>query len=70
MDMMSGIGILFYLGQNAAMGDWTEANNNPDKCDLVTAEDIQRVANKYFEQGPAQRPDHQPEGDAGGRGGR
>jgi predicted Zn-dependent peptidase len=49
MDIMSGIGILFYLGQNAALGDWTEANNNPDRCDLVTAEDIQRVANKYFD---------------------
>ncbi len=48
MDIMSGIGILFYLGQNAANGDWTEANNNPKMCDLVTAEDIQRVANKYF----------------------
>jgi len=48
LDMMSGIGMLFYLGGNAAMGDWTEANNNPDKCDLVTAEDIQRVADKYF----------------------
>jgi predicted Zn-dependent peptidase len=48
MDIMSGIGILFYLGQNAAMGDWTEANNNPKMCDLVTADDIQRVANKYF----------------------
>jgi hypothetical protein len=30
------------------MGDWTEANNNPDKCDRVTAEDVQRVAKKYF----------------------
>jgi predicted Zn-dependent peptidase len=48
MDIMSGIGILFYLGQNAALGDWTEANNNPKKCDLVTAEDVQRVANEYF----------------------
>ena len=48
MDIMSGIGILFYLGQNAAMGDWTEANNNPKKCDLVTAEDVQRVAKEYF----------------------
>lgn len=48
MDIMSGIGILFYLGQNAAMGDWEEANNNPDICDLVTAEDVRRVANKYF----------------------
>jgi predicted Zn-dependent peptidase len=48
MDIMSGIGILFYLGSNAAKGDWTEANNNPKMCDLVTAQDIQRVANKYF----------------------
>lgn len=48
MDIMSGIGILFYLGQNAAMGDWTEANNNPKMCDLVTAQDVQRVANEYF----------------------
>ena len=48
MDIMSGIGILFYLGQNAAKGDWTEANNNPEKCDLVTAGDIQRVAKEYF----------------------
>ena len=48
MDRMSGIGILFYLGGDAARGDWTEANNNPDKCDAVTAEDLQRVANAYF----------------------
>jgi predicted Zn-dependent peptidase len=48
MDIMSGMGIIFFLGSNAAMGDWTEANNNPHKCDLVTAEDIQRVANRYF----------------------
>jgi len=49
LDLMSGIGILFYLGQNAALGDWTEANNNPDKCDRVTAADVQRVANTYFD---------------------
>jgi predicted Zn-dependent peptidase len=48
LDIMSGIGTLFYLGQNAALGDWTEANNNPKMCDLVTAADIQRVANKYL----------------------
>ena len=48
MDMMSGMGILFALGQNVAMGDWTEVNNNARKVDLVTAEDVQRVANKYF----------------------
>jgi hypothetical protein len=48
MDIMSGIGILFYLGQNAALGDWKEANNNPKMCDAVTAADVQRVANTYF----------------------
>jgi predicted Zn-dependent peptidase len=50
MDIMSGIGVLFYLGQNAALGDWTEANNNPEMCDQVTATDVQRVANTYFPQ--------------------
>jgi predicted Zn-dependent peptidase len=49
LDLMSGIGTLFYLGSNAALGDWTEANNGPDKRDAVTAEDVQRVANKYFD---------------------
>jgi len=49
MDIMSGIGILFFLGQNAALGDWREVNNNGTMCDLVTAEDVQRVANKYFD---------------------
>jgi predicted Zn-dependent peptidase len=48
MDRMAGIGILFYVGQNAALGDWREANLDPQKCDVVTAEDIMRVANKYF----------------------
>ncbi|UCC44037.1 MAG: insulinase family protein [Candidatus Zixiibacteriota bacterium] len=48
MDIMSGLGIMFYVGQNAAYGDWTEANNGPKKIDQVTAEDIQRVANKYL----------------------
>ncbi|MEE8576135.1 MAG: insulinase family protein [candidate division Zixibacteria bacterium] len=49
MDIMSGIGILFYLGQNAVMGDWAEANNSAEKLELVTAEDVMRVAQKYFE---------------------
>jgi len=48
MDIMAGIGILFYRGQNAAMGDCIEANNNPNTCDRVTAADVQRVAGKYF----------------------
>ncbi len=48
IDFMSGLGIIFYLGQNAALGDWSEANNAPKKRDLVTAADVQRVANTYF----------------------
>jgi hypothetical protein len=48
MDIMSGIGILFYLGQNAAMGDWSEANAGSRMTESVTAADVQRVANKYF----------------------
>ncbi len=48
MDIMSGIGILFYLGQNAAYGDWTEANNGLKKLEMVSADDIMRIANKYF----------------------
>jgi predicted Zn-dependent peptidase len=48
MDLMAGMGIMFRLSQDAGMGDWTEFNNGPAKCDLVTAEDVQRVANKYF----------------------
>ena len=48
MDIMSGIGILFFLGQNAALGDWTEANNSGVKLEKVTADDVQRVANEYF----------------------
>ena len=48
MDMMSGLGILFMVGPNAAMGDWAETNNHPVKIDQVTAEDLRRVANVYF----------------------
>jgi len=70
MDIMSGLGILFVLGQNAAMGDWTEANNNPLMCDKVTAEDVQRVANKYFADDQRNvliiNSKAAPEGEAGG----
>ena len=48
MDVMSGMGILFRLGRDAAYGDWAETNNNPAMCDRVTADDIRRVANSYF----------------------
>ncbi len=53
MDLMSGIGTLFYIGSSAAMGDWTEANTHLDKVDLVSAGDIERVASMYFK--PTQR---------------
>jgi predicted Zn-dependent peptidase len=48
MDRMSGIGIIFSLGYNAALGDWNEVNNSSKKTDMVTAADVQRVANTYF----------------------
>ncbi len=48
MDIMSGLGIMFRLAPNAAMGDWTEANRGPEKRAQVTAEDVRRVANTYF----------------------
>jgi len=48
MDIMGGIGILFLIAPNAAMGDWEEVNRAPQLLDAVTAEDIQRVANTYF----------------------
>ncbi|MBP6875553.1 MAG: insulinase family protein [Candidatus Eisenbacteria bacterium] len=48
MDMMSGIGTLFFLGSNAAFGDWTEANHGAEKLQAVTAADVQRVAQQYF----------------------
>jgi len=50
MDMMSGLGIMFRLAPNAAMGDWTEANHGPEKRAQVTAEDVRRVANRYFDE--------------------
>jgi len=53
MDIMSGIGTLFYLGTNAAKDDWTEANNHLDRCDLVTSEEIKKIAKDYFK--PNQR---------------
>jgi len=68
MDLMSGIGILFYLGQNAALGDWTEANNNPRKCDMVTADDILRVANKYFAEDQRNVLIINPKSEGGGEG--
>ncbi len=48
MDIMGGIGVLFMIAPNAAMGDWEEVNRAPLMLDAVTAEDIRRVANSYF----------------------
>lgn len=48
MDIMGGIGVLFLIAPNAAMGDWEEVNRAPLMLDQVTAEDIRRVANTYF----------------------
>lgn len=48
MDMMSGLGILFMLAPNTAMGDWSEVNHGPAMRQQVTASDIRRVANQYF----------------------
>jgi len=48
MDLMGGMGVMFQLSQHAGMGDWTEFNAVFAKRDLVTAEDVQRVADKYF----------------------
>ena len=43
-----GIGLMFYLGSDAAMGDWREFNRRTEKVIAVTAEDVQRVAERYF----------------------
>jgi predicted Zn-dependent peptidase len=48
MDIMGGIGVLFMIAPNAAMGDWEEVNRAPQMLDAVTAEDVRRVANTYF----------------------
>jgi predicted Zn-dependent peptidase len=41
--------LLIQLGMNEALGDWREINEAPGKMQAVTAADIQRVANKYFD---------------------
>jgi predicted Zn-dependent peptidase len=48
MDIMGGIGALFLIAPNAAMGDWEEVNRAPQMLDAVTAEDVRRVTNTYF----------------------
>ncbi len=44
-----GIGLMFYLGSYAAQGDYREMNTGMDKVMAVTPEDVQRVANTYFD---------------------
>lgn len=40
--------LMLGLAFSEALGDWTEINEQPKKLQAVTAEDIQRVARKYF----------------------
>jgi predicted Zn-dependent peptidase len=43
-----GIGLMFYLGQYAAQGDWREINTGMERLLDVTPSDIERVVDKYF----------------------
>jgi uncharacterized membrane protein YccC len=40
---------MLQLGYFEALGDWEYINQSPAKLQAVSAEDIQRVANKYFD---------------------
>ena len=46
--LTSTFGILYQLIQAEGLGDWSEINNAGAKFQAVTAEDVQRVARKYF----------------------
>ncbi len=46
--LRSNFFLLVQLGYTEALGGWEEINTAPAKIDAVTAEDIQRVAKKYF----------------------
>ncbi len=46
--LRSNFFLLVQLGYAEALGGWEEINTAPAKIDAVTAEDIQRVAKKYF----------------------
>ncbi len=41
--------LLIQLAQAEAMGDWSEINKEAAKIQAVTADDIKRVANQYFD---------------------
>jgi hypothetical protein len=41
--------LMIQLAQAEALGDWSEINKESAKIQAVTAEDIKRVANQYFD---------------------
>lgn len=47
--MESNMFLLIQLGYFEALGGWEFINESPQKLTAVTAEDIQRVANEYFD---------------------
>ncbi len=47
--LQSNFFLLVQLGYYEALGEWEYLNNQRDMVDAVTAEDIKRVANTYFE---------------------
>ncbi|HYG36564.1 MAG TPA: hypothetical protein VEC99_17355, partial [Clostridia bacterium] len=46
--LTSNFPILIHLIQNDGMGDWREINEAGPKIQAVTAADVKRVANTYF----------------------
>jgi len=47
--LQSNFFLLVQLGLFEALGDWEYINEQPEKMQAVTAEDIRRVANEYFD---------------------
>jgi predicted Zn-dependent peptidase len=47
--LQSNFFLLIQLAQAEALGDWSEINKESAKIQAVTAEDIKRVANQYFD---------------------
>jgi predicted Zn-dependent peptidase len=47
--LQSNFFLLIQLAQAEALGDWSEINKESAKVQAVTAEDIKRVANQYFD---------------------